>query len=155
MENCEIRLGLISAVFREQKETRGKLERLRIQLESKREALERLKEEKDLRVKKVERAKAFLEGLKTTSVFSNGVESTKDETMSLVREELRRQEDLEIKRLSLETEGTERMVGDISKHEEEVASPALIYISLLISGCLACKRGGIHRGLIYLFKAFL
>ena len=128
MENCEIRLGLILAVVREQKETRGKLARLRIQLESKREALERLKEEKALRVKKVERAKAFLEGLKTTSVFSDGVESTKDETMSLVREELRRQEDLERKRLSLETEGTERLVGDISKHEEEVASPALIYI---------------------------
>ena len=150
MENCEIRLGLISAVVREQRETRGKLARLRIQLESKREALERLKEEKALRVKKVERAKAFLEGLKTTSVFSDGVESTKDETMSLVREELRRQEDLEIKRLSLETEGTERLVGDISKHEEEVASLASKYPFLFQVALLEKEVEYIEVWLIYL-----
>ena len=54
MENCEIRLGLISAVVREQKETRGKLERLRIQLESKREALERPKKARRRKICRIE-----------------------------------------------------------------------------------------------------
>ena len=119
MEDCEVRLGLVSLVVGEQREARGKLERRRIELERKKEALERMKEEVGLRGRRVERAKAFLEGLKSGSILS-GVISAEDETMSLVKEELRRQEDLEIKRHVLETEKMERLAEDISSHEDQV-----------------------------------
>ena len=68
----------------------------------------------------MERAKVFLEGLKAGSILSGVVEA--DETMSLVKEELRRQEVLEIKRLALETEKMERLAAEISSHEDEVIS---------------------------------
>ena len=120
MEDCEVRLGLVSVVVREQREAQGKLERTRIELETRKAALERMKAEKSLRRRRVERAKVFLEGLKAGSILSGVVEA--DETMSLVKEELRRQEVLEIKRLALETEKMERLAEEISSHEDEVTS---------------------------------
>ena len=120
MEDCEVRLGLISVVVIEQREALGKLERTRIKLETKREALERMKEEMTLRGTRVERAKAFLEGLKVDGSILSGAVSAEDETMSLVQEELQRQEDLENKRLASETEKMERLAVDISSHEDEV-----------------------------------
>ena len=120
MEDCEVRLGLISVVVREQREALGKLKRRKIQLETKREALVKMKEEMTLRGRRVEKAKAFLEGLKADGRILSGVVSADDETMSLVKEELRRQEDLETKRLALETEKMERLVVDISNHKDEV-----------------------------------
>lgn len=113
-------MGLVSVVVREQREAQGKLERTRIDLETRRSALERMKAEISLRRRRVERAKVFLEGLKAGSILSGVVEA--DETMSLVKEELRRQEVLEIKRLALETEKMERLATEISSHEDEVTS---------------------------------
>ena len=113
-------MGLVSVVVREQREAQGKLERTRIDLETRRSALERMKAEISLRRRRVERAKVFLEGLKAGSILSGVVEA--DETMSLVKEELRRQEVLEIKRLALETEKMERLAAEISSHEDEVIS---------------------------------
>ena len=120
MEDCEVRLGLVSVVVREQREAQGKLERTRIELETRKAALERMKAEISLRRRRGERAKVFLEGLKAGSILSGVVEA--DETMSLVKEELRRQEVLEIKRLALETEKMERLAEEISSHEDEVIS---------------------------------
>ena len=114
-------MGLVSVVVREQREAQGKLERTRIDLETRRSALERMKAEVSLRRRRVERAKVFLEGLKAGSILS-GVVAAADETMSLVKEELRRQEVLEIKRLALETEKMERLAEEISSHEDEVTS---------------------------------
>ena len=114
-------MGLVSVVVGEQREALGKLERTKIQLERRREALERMKEEIRLRGGRVKRTKAFLEGLKAGSILS-GVVSAEDETMSLVKEELRRQEDLEIKRLALETEKMETLAEEISSHEDEVTT---------------------------------
>ena len=122
MEDCEVRLGLISMVVIEQRETQGKLQRTRIQLEKKREALEKMNEEMTLRGKRVERAKAFLEGLKVDGSILSGVLLAQDETMSLVKEELQRQEDLETKRLALETEKMGRLAQDIFNHENEVTT---------------------------------
>ena len=121
MEDCEVRLGLVSVVVREQREAQGKLEKTKIELEVRRSALERMKAEISLRSRRMERAKVFLEGLKAGSILSCVV-SAGDETMSLVKEELQRQEGLEARRLALETEKMERLSAEISSHEDEVTS---------------------------------
>ena len=125
MEDCEMRLGLVSVVVSEQKEAQGTLERRRIELETRRVALEGMKAEIHLGGKRVERAKDFLEGLKAGKILS-GVVSAEDETMSLVKEELQKQEELERKRLALETEKMERLAEDILSHEDEVNSAASV-----------------------------
>ena len=114
-----MRLGLVSVVVTEQKEAQGRLERRRIELETRRVALERMKAEIRLGGRRVERVKDFLEGLKAGKILS-GVASAEDETMSLVREELQKQEELETKRLALETEKMERLAEEILSHEDEV-----------------------------------
>jgi len=117
MESCEVRLNLISTTVSDQEEKVRKLERLQIELEWRREVLERRKEEEVVRKKRLERTDAFLKQVKAGITFSR---ETKDETTLLVRDELRRQEDLEKRRLDFETMEMEKQAKNIFDQEAEV-----------------------------------
>ena len=69
------------------------------------------------RKKRLERTEAFLAQVKAGIIFSR---ETKDETTLLVRDELRRQEDLEKRRLDFETKEMEKQAKNIFDQEAEV-----------------------------------
>ena len=70
-----------------------------------------------VRKKRLERTDAFLKQVKAGITFSR---ETKDETTLLVRDELRRQEDLEKRRLDFETMEMEKQAKNIFDQEAEV-----------------------------------
>ena len=69
------------------------------------------------RKKRLERTETFLKQVKAGIIFSR---ETKDETTLLVRDELRRQEDLEKRRLDFETKEMEKQTKNIFDQEAEV-----------------------------------
>ena len=69
------------------------------------------------RKKRLERTETFLAQVKAGIIFSR---ETKDETTLLVRDELRRQEDLEKRRLDFETKEMEKQAKNIFDQEAEV-----------------------------------
>ena len=75
------------------------------------------------RKKRLERTETFLAQVKAGIIFSR---ETKDETTLLVRDELRRQEDLEKRRLDFETKEMEKQAKNILDQEAEVTGNTLI-----------------------------
>ena len=69
------------------------------------------------RKKRLKRTETFLAQVKAGIIFSR---ETKDETILLVRDELRRQEDLEKRRLDFETKEMEKQAKNIFDQEAEV-----------------------------------
>ena len=69
------------------------------------------------RKKRLKRTETFLAQVKAGIIFSR---ETKDETTLLVRDELRRQEDLEKRRLDFETKEMEKQAKNIFDQEAEV-----------------------------------
>ena len=75
------------------------------------------------RKKRLERTETFLAQVKAGIIFSR---ETKDETTLLVRDELRRQEDLEKRRLDFETKEMEKQTKNIFDQEAEVTGNTVI-----------------------------
>ena len=75
------------------------------------------------RKKRLERTEAFLKQVKAGMISSR---ETKDETTLLVRDELRRQEDLEKRRLDFETKEMEKEAKKIFDQEAEVTGNTVI-----------------------------
>ena len=75
------------------------------------------------RKKRLERTEAFLAQVKAGIIFSR---ETKDETTLLVRDELRRQEDLEKRRLDFETKERKKEAKNIVDQEAEVTGNTVI-----------------------------
>ena len=75
------------------------------------------------RKKRLERTEAFLKQVKAGMISSR---ETKDETTLLVRDELRRQEDLEKRRLDFETKEMEKEAKNIFDQEAEVTGNTVI-----------------------------
>ena len=75
------------------------------------------------RKKRLERTEVFIKQVKAGIIFSR---ETKDETTLLVRDELRRQEDLEKRRLDFETKEMEKQAKNIFDQEAEVTGNTLI-----------------------------
>ena len=75
------------------------------------------------RKKRLERTDVFIKQVKTGIIFSR---ETKDETTLLVRDELRRQEDLEKRRLDFETKEMEKQAKNIFDQEAEVTGNTVI-----------------------------